>query len=313
MKVVANPQDDLSLQRIINLPPRGVGEKTWEELVKYALEHNRPTSAILMDAPVGVKAQAELRKLGQIFTEARLGKRVLSKLFDYLLEKTGYLTWLNDKTIEGETRIENVQELKSVIEKYDILDIKIALPLFLEEVSLIQDIDKYDSSENAVSLMTLHSAKGLEFDYVFITGMEENLFPHSRSILDAEELEEERRLCYVGMTRAKKKLYLIYTVQRMIYGSSTPSLPSRFIDDIPEELITYGNEMLSSPITTEETKSHIKVKTGDWIEHKHFGRGKVISADKLEIVAAFQQFGIKRLAKNLAPIKKIESPTEFIA
>ncbi|MFA5967388.1 MAG: UvrD-helicase domain-containing protein [Patescibacteria group bacterium] len=309
MKVINNPQDDLSLKRIINLPPRGVGEKTWEELVKYATVHNQPTSEILLDVPVGAKAQAELRKLGQVFTEARSGKRVLSKLFDYLLEKTGYLVWLNDKTIEGETRIENVRELKSVIEKYDILDIKIALPLFLEEVSLIQDIDRYDADENAVSLMTLHSAKGLEFDYVFIAGMEENLFPHSRSILDEEELEEERRLCYVGMTRAKKKLYLIYTVQRLIFGTFTPSLPSRFIDDIPEELKVDGNEMSHTTTTIEEVSPALKVKPGDWIEHKHFGPGKVITVDKLEVIAAFQQFGIKRLARNLAPIKKIVAPT----
>jgi len=310
MKVVANPQDDLSLKRIINLPPRGVGEKTWEELQKYAFSHAKPISEILLDVPVGAKAQAELRKLGQIFAEARSGKRVLSKLFDYLLEKTGYLAWLNDKTIEGETRIENVKELKSVIEKYDFLDIKIALPLFLEEVSLIQDIDQYDTSENAINLMTLHSVKGLEFEYVFIAGMEENLFPHARSLLDNEELEEERRLCYVGITRAKKKLYLIYAIQRLLYGNLTPSLPSRFIDDIPEELKTFGNDMLTTATTTEESKSHIKVKTGDWIEHKHFGTGKVIAVDKDEVIAAFQRFGIKRLAKNLAPIKRVEAPME---
>ncbi|MFH0912411.1 MAG: UvrD-helicase domain-containing protein [Patescibacteria group bacterium] len=310
LKVVANPQDDLSLKRIINLPPRGVGEKTWEELQKYAFTHNQPTSEILLDAPVGAKAQAELRKLGQIFTEARKNTKTLSKLFDFIMDRTGYLRWLDDKTIEGETRIENVKELKSVMEKYDVLDISIGLPTFLEEVSLIQDVDKYDATENAVNLMTLHSAKGLEFACVFIAGMEENLFPHSRSVLDDEELEEERRLCYVGITRAKQKLYLIYTIQRLIYGTAAPSMPSRFIDDIPAELRTNGDDSARSTEDIIPTAS-IRIKMGDWIEHKHFGPGKVISVTKTEVVAAFQRFGIKRLAKNLAPIKKIPSPVEF--
>jgi len=305
MKVVANYQDDISMQRIINLPPRGVGEKTWEDLQKYANAHNQSISQILEDGPVNQKAQTELKKLNNILETASKEIGNLSKLFDFLIDKTGYLNWLDDKTIEGETRIENVKELKSVIEKYDYLDIKIALPTFLEEVSLIQDIDRYDTCANAVNLMTIHSAKGLEFNYVFIAGMEENLFPHSRSILDNEELEEERRLCYVGITRAKQKLYLIYTTRRLIYGTVTPSLPSRFIDDIPDELKTSSKDDSNNTEKSTDDGSTLKVKTGDLIEHKHFGIGKVISVDKFEVIIAFQQFGIKRLVRNLAPIKKI--------
>jgi len=300
MRVIANPSDNISLKRIINLPPRGVGEKTWEELAKYASNQNTPISEILLDAPVGTKAKAELTKLGGILANARNTKMNLGKLFDVLIDKTGYLNWLDDKTIEGETRIENVKELKSVIEKYDILDAEIALPTFLEEVSLIQDIDQYDNNENAVSLMTLHAAKGLEFDYVFLVGMEENLFPHSRSTLDNNELEEERRLCYVGMTRTKHQLYLTHTVQRTIYGSTSTSTPSRFIDDIPEKLI-------NSDETENKTEKlpELKVKVGDWAEHKHFGVGKVLAIDSIEVVIAFSQFGIKRLARKLAPLKKL--------
>jgi len=300
LRIIANPDDDISLKRIINLPPRGVGEKTWDELVKHAINQNLPTSEILLDAPVGFKAKTELTKLGGIIVNARNNKMNLGKLFDLLIDKTGYLKWLDDKTIEGETRIENVKELKSVIEKYNILDIEIALPTFLEEVSLIQDIDQYDNNENAVSLMTLHSAKGLEFDYVFIVGAEENLFPHSRSTLDDNELEEERRLCYVGMTRAKQQLYLTHTIQRTIFGSTSTSLPSRFIDDIPEELINSDTED-----TKTEKIPELKVKVGDWAEHKHFGVGKVLAIDSVEVVIAFSQFGIKRLARKLAPLKKL--------
>ncbi|KKT53011.1 MAG: ATP-dependent DNA helicase PcrA [candidate division Kazan bacterium GW2011_GWA1_44_22] len=300
LRVIANPQDDISLKRIINLPPRGVGEKTWADLAQHATAQNLPISEILLDAPVGTKAKIEIGKLGGIIANARNSKTNLSKLFDTIIDKTGYLKWLDDKTIEGETRIENVKELKSVMEKYDILDAEIALPTFLEEVSLVQDIDRYDDSEKAINLMTLHSAKGLEFDYVFMVGMEENLFPHSRSTLDHEELEEERRLCYVGMTRAKKQLYLAYTAQRLLYGSSTPSLPSRFIEDIPEELIAQTEEDNKKPDLPE-----IKAKVGDWVEHKHFGVGKVLAIDQVEVVIAFSQFGIKRLARSLAPLKKL--------
>ncbi|MFH1088584.1 MAG: UvrD-helicase domain-containing protein [Patescibacteria group bacterium] len=300
LRIIANPADNLSLKRIINLPPRGVGEKTWQELVKHANNQNLPISEILLDAPVGSKAKLELSKLGGIIANARNTKINLGKLFDLLIDKTGYLKWLDDKTIEGETRIENVKELKSVIEKYNILDIEISLPTFLEEVSLVQDIDQYDNNENAVNLMTLHSAKGLEFDYVFVVGMEENLFPHSRSILDESELEEERRLCYVGMTRTKQQLYLSHTIERTIYGSTSTSTPSRFIDDIPKELInTTGEDAPAEKITK------LKVKVGDWAEHKHFGVGKVLAIDNTEVVIAFSQFGIKRLARNLAPLKKL--------
>ncbi len=306
LKIIANPQDNLNFKRIINLPPKGVGAKSWETIVQFAESQNQPISLVFNQAPLKPKLKTELDKLDKILTQARSWKKNLSLLFDFLINKTNYLVWLNDKTIEGETRIENVKELKSVIEKYDYLETNLALQVFLEEISLIQDIDNYNSSEDAVTLMTLHSAKGLEFNYVFIAGMEENLFPHSRSLQDTEELEEERRLCYVGITRAKQKVYLIHTHQRMLYGRLSPSSPSRFIDDIPPELIEdlETNYKLNYQHKS-QTWNDIDLKEGDRVEHDHFGRGTVINVDKNDITVIFNKLGAKKLAKHLAPIQKI--------
>lgn len=307
LKVVANPQDEMSLKRIINLPPRGIGDKTWESIQNFARETNQPASQLLKGIPLGHKLTAELAKLDQLLVQARNWQKNLSALFDFILKNTNYLVWLNDHTIEGETRIENVKELTSVIEKYDHLDTAIALQTFLEEVSLIQETDNYNSHEDAVTLMTLHGAKGLEFDYVFIAGMEENIFPHARSLMDENELEEERRLCYVGITRAKKRIYLIYAQQRTLYGGTSFNLPSRFIDEIPAELTEevpyYTSHAQTSPKTQKISK--LKLLPGDKIEHSHFGKGIVIEVGNNELIASFHRLGIKRLAVNLAPIKKL--------
>lgn len=309
LKIIANPNDELSLKRVINVPPRGIGDKTWETISQFAHEQNKPTSLVLDQVPVGEKVRGALVKLNIVFTKARDWKKNLSSLFDFVLSETGYLIFLNDHTIEGETRIENVKELKSVIEKYDGLEIGMALPTFLEEVSLIQDLDNYEATEEAVTLMTMHAAKGLEFNYVFIAGMEENVFPHARSILDESELEEERRLCYVGITRAKRKVYLVYAGQRTLYGGTSYNLPSRFIDELPKHLTeelhyTSGFAPASLPANN-KTQPKLQLQTGDKIEHTHFGKGVVIEINQDDILASFHKLGIKRLSANLAPIKKI--------
>lgn len=309
LKVIANHNDALSLKRIINLPPKGIGKKAWENIMDFSEKVNKPIVEILKDIPASIKIKQELNKLSKIFEQANSWNKNLSALFDFVSKQTGYIDWLNDKTIEGETRIENVKELKSVIEKYDHLEISIALQIFLEEVSLIQDIDNYDINQDAVTLMTLHSAKGLEFDYVFITGMEENIFPHSRSLMDAEELEEERRLCYVGITRARKKVYITYTNQRMLYGGLSNSSPSRFIDEIPEELTeniySVSDNIIDKPILDSEIIA-LDVKVGDKITHDHFGIGTVIKTYENDITISFNKFGIKKLDKYLAPLERLE-------
>lgn len=309
LRIIANPQDELSLQRIINVPIRGIGEKGWERLSEFARGQSANLSEILESVPVGGKARLELSNLANTLKRARSWKKNLSSLFDFILSQTGYLNFLNDKTIEGETRIENVKELKSVVEKYDHLEVSLALQTFLEEVSLIQDTDSYHTDSEAVTLMTIHSAKGLEFDSVFIAGMEENLFPHSRSLLDHEELEEERRLCYVGITRAKRRVYLLYTTQRLLYGNLMNNSPSRFLNNIPVALTISGSEAFRSPApTSEKSPPLLKLKTGDLVEHAHFGVGSVIRTTPDEVVVLFGKLGVKRLARELAPLKKLVTP-----
>ncbi len=212
LKLVLNPNDKVSLKRIINTPPRGIGDKTYQKL-----DINHP------------KVQKFLQMMESFCQSAK--KIKTPELIDLIVSISGYKDFLLDGTEEGEARFENVEELKSVASRSENLE------SFLENVALVSDIDNYDKNTEAVTLMTLHNAKGLEFPIVFMAGMEEGLFPHSRSMMEPAEMEEERRLCYVGMTRAQKRLYLTYASTRMIYGGLQANQPSRFLSDIPEELV----------------------------------------------------------------------------
>ena len=171
-----------------------------------------------------------------------------TQLVKYILNKTGYENYINDKTADGEERWENVKEVFTATRKYDKESASEGLQKFLEEVALIQETDKYDKREEAIKLMTIHSAKGLEFPVVFLVGMEDGIFPHSRALFEQAELEEERRLCYVGITRAKEQLHLTYCRQRMLYGSPQFNPPSRFLFEIPEHLLSF------SPLKQEKSR-----------------------------------------------------------
>ncbi len=216
LKLVYNIEDNVSLNRIINTPTRGIGKKTAEKL------------KVIDKKMVIDEENKKLKQFVELYND--LVKKAQQKnpkdMIDYVLHKTGYKKWLSDGTIESESRLENILELKSVANQYQTLE------EFLESVALVQDTDKISSDDQAVTLMTLHSAKGLEFDTVFVVGLEEGLLPHGRSLQDESELEEERRLCYVGMTRAKNRLYLIYSRNRFIFGSFQYQSRSRFIDEI---------------------------------------------------------------------------------
>ncbi len=214
LKLILNPKDKVSLRRIINTPPRGIGAKT-QSLIGEINQH-----------PKIVKFYQTMDKLRKEALETSV-----EELIDEILVETSYKNYILDGTEEGESRLENIKELKSVAQDTTNLE------EFLEKVALVSDIDNLDRSKKAVTLMTLHNAKGLEFPIVFIVGMEEGLFPHSRSMAEPMEMEEERRLCYVGMTRARKKLYLSYARTRMLFGGMSANQPSRFISDIPEDLI----------------------------------------------------------------------------
>jgi DNA helicase II / ATP-dependent DNA helicase PcrA len=303
LKLLVNPNDNLALGRVINLPTRGIGKKTWQTLEQTAL------TADLGIYPY-LQQQTDLAPPLQAFVELMMKlehahlHQTLSQLLDTVLAQTGYRTMLTSEGIEGETRLENIVELKSVMEKYDHLPPGEALATFLEEVALIADTDNLTTADDAVTMMTLHTAKGLEFDYVFIAGAEENIFPHSRSLFDAEELEEERRLCYVGITRARKKVYVTHVTERLLYGNLQHNPRSRFVDDLPEELVEIVRHAVSSsgqtPLSRRATS---RLQPGVKVIHDQFGAGVVISQTGDILTVAFARAGIKTLSSELAPLK----------
>jgi len=241
LHVVHNPSDTVRLHRIINNPPRKIGNKAQESIAWLAEEHGVSEFGIAENAdryPELSKSAAALKGFADMIN-GFIKKKYdcsLAELYDEMLEKTGYLRSLEALGMEGQTKIENVLELKSNMMEYCSRTETPTLEGFLEEISLFTDVDRYDADADAVTLMTMHSAKGLEFDIVFLCGMEEGLFPSHRSQETEDEMEEERRLCYVAMTRAKRKLYLTCAARRMLYGQTTFSKPSRFISEIPDDL-----------------------------------------------------------------------------
>jgi len=333
LRVIQNPADTVSLLRIINTPPRKIGAKTIEIVQEYAFkkglsffealaeiareqdENNPHEVPALPDSKLETLAKfiatiKELQKVNKEFTASGLIKHVL----DY----TGYKKFLDDGTVEGEARLENVYELVSVASKYDTLEPGISLNIFLEEISLIADIDTLEEQDNAVTMMTIHSAKGLEFPIVFLVGLEEGIMPHSRSLLEKDELEEERRLMYVAVTRAKDKLFLLRAKSRTLYGETQSNSPSQFLSDIPAELTEADervqraikpNELSYTPIPVEEYPDEaVQLFEGDKVTHASFGEGVVVAIQGGVVSVCFKnpRYGTKKLAISIAPLKKIE-------
>lgn len=243
LSLLVNPSDAISMARIINEPPRGIGSKSWSVLYQHAMKSGTPLLELSSRAGTisglqerAVHAFEEFAEMIEGIT-AKIGSKSPSEVIDLLVNESGYKDHLLDGTEEGEYRFENTQELKSVATKFDDARGREGVERFLQEVALFSDLDELADKRTGVTMMTLHNAKGLEYPRVFIVGMEEGLFPHQRSLYDPREMEEERRLCYVGVTRAKKQLYFVHTIQRKMYGSTHLSLPSRFLDDLPEELV----------------------------------------------------------------------------
>jgi DNA helicase-2/ATP-dependent DNA helicase PcrA len=323
LRFIHNPDDIITFARIINLPPRGLGEKSLE----YLLNYRRQQGLSLLG---GLQAAGEIEgltprartALGQFYALVERLRQAADKLpVAALLKRTitdsGYLTHLDDGSIQAADRIENVKELLSVAETYN----ELGLAGFLEEIALVADLDNYSTDTNAVTLMTLHAAKGLEFPVVFMPGMEEGIFPHGRSALDGSQLEEERRLCYVGMTRAKVKLYLLHATSRLLYGQIQHNPPSRFLLDIPAEVQSDPDVALSAsgsgsanldgwvPQAThgepELAPEKTGLKTGDKIRHAKFGEGIVVSADGDALTVAFEGTGVKHLSLSFAPVEKL--------
>lgn len=323
LRVIQNPHDSVSLLRIINTPARKIGPKTIETIQnsamladvsfftameKYASEEVRASASIDSFS----KLIRNFRDLSEEFAVAGLIKHVISA--------SGYRDMLlADRTPEGEARLQNIQELITVADKYEALEPRVSLATFLEEISLMSDLDSLEEGPNSATLMTLHSAKGLEFPIVFITGLEEGIFPHSRSLFEPQELEEERRLMYVGITRAMSHLYLLHAQQRMLFGEFKQNAPSQFLTDLPENLVignlprsNFGTDFSmddpeNRPIPMEDESDFVpeEFHDGDRVRHRTFGEGVVIEIRGGIITVAFKTAGIKKLATSLAPLQKI--------
>ena len=303
LKLILNPKDDISLRRVINTPKRGIGDASIARLENLVEE--KKTS--MFEAIEGGKELIfkELIKTLQKDAESLS----LTELVEDVLTKSGLKQELeNEKSLEADLRLDNLNEFKSITANYEKETGSVDLGDFLEEISLVSDIEEHKEDKDVVTLMTLHSAKGLEFPIVFLTGMEEELFPHQNSLAEKDGLEEERRLCYVGITRAKERLYLTNARQRMLYGRTSQTMPSRFLDEISDDLIeNLSNEknfvsrasMYSNGDTTE-------YQVGDIVIHDMFGRGVVVGVDKSLISIAFKkQYGIKKLMKNHKSLRKV--------
>ncbi|HEV8627922.1 MAG TPA: UvrD-helicase domain-containing protein [Acidimicrobiia bacterium] len=377
LRALANPDDEVSLKRIVNVPKRGVGDTSVAKVETYAAERNLTFGGALaraIDAGVSGKALGGIRALLDLLEElADVSEHGVGATVEAVLERSGYLAELEaERSIEAAGRIENLRELVGVarefdeaLERGDIVGaaansvaaavgaddadaaegqadeaapaapvvVPVGIPriqAFLEALSLVTDMDDYDGDQSAVTLMTLHTAKGLEFPVVFMTGMEENVFPHVRSLGDPDQLDEERRLCYVGITRARERLYLCHAWCRNLFGSTQYNPASRFLAEIPEQLVRLTGRthpgrgaarerQLSSgvvgggpsrrPQTGAAGAEKLGLKVGDDVAHDKFGEGVIIGiegeGDKAEALVRFRDSGEKRLLLSWAPLKRL--------
>ena len=320
LRLIYNHQDYISLQRIINMPKRGIGPKKVADLQLEAEEKRTSILDMLIkmndqDAKSLDKGIASFRRLLQELDNISQSAP-LTTLIKETVKLSGYLDMLNDGTTENENRIENLKELLTVASKYDDMAYNQALETFLNEVALVeQDDDDEDDIKERVSLMTIHAAKGLEFDHVFIAGMEEGLFPHSRSYLDPSEMEEERRLAYVAYTRAKQKLFLTHTDSRAYFGTVNSNPVSRFVTDIPEHLLEIETPSSRDPWSGWEKSSgddhssqikttNLSLKKGDMVRHPAFGTGIIVDLNDDTILIDFSG-GRKELALEYVQLEKI--------
>ncbi|MCA9343677.1 UvrD-helicase domain-containing protein [Candidatus Saccharibacteria bacterium] len=321
LRLIYQPEDIASFERIVNIPTRGIGAKSLQSFLMWKQDNGY----LLFEALTNVdncklitpKARAGFNELSSIIVDFRsqIENNSVATIIDSFIRRIGYVDYLDDGTAQGDSRKENVKELLSVAEQYQDL----GLDGFLEEVGLVSDIDQSDVGGDAVTLMTLHSAKGLEFPVVFMAGMEETIFPHSRSLFDQHEMEEERRLCYVGMTRAREELYLLHASARMLYGGFQHNPASRFLSEIEAESTiensflqdiqqksTYDfDEVQHDDLKNEELRYVPELNEGDGIKHQIFGIGTVVEINGDEAVIYFKNKGTKKINISYARIEKL--------
>ncbi len=328
LRLILNSNDTMSLLRVINVPQRGIGQRSLDELSIWAQSMGvteyralqimaEPEGGGPSISPRAVKVMAGFLNLMEALI-AQGRERDLIDLLDLVIKKTGYKEYLLSQP-DGDERWENILELRAVAQQYRDLKPPFGLSAFLEGVTLVSDVDGLDESVDAATLITLHQAKGLEFPVVFIVGMEEGILPHIRSFDEPSQMEEERRLCYVGITRAKRRVYLVRAFRRSLMGRSMVIKPSRFLDDIPSHLTSRGGLGSEEDITRvisprSETPSPAVVvpelKAGDHVRHEQFGDGVVVSCqpvrDDSEVVVAFSGLGVKKLLLSFARLEKLD-------
>jgi DNA helicase II / ATP-dependent DNA helicase PcrA len=330
LRLIYQPEDRVSFERIVNVPARGVGAKSLENFFAWQKMSGMTLLQAMQHAEdckeITPKARKSIAELGDMFTV--MGEIVeetpVAGLIDSLLRRIDYLHFLDDGTPQGESRQENVRELLSVAQEYA----DTGLAGFLEEASLLSDLDGADFDGNAVTLMTLHAAKGLEFPVVFMAGMEETIFPHSRALYDQSEMEEERRLCYVGMTRAREELYMLYATSRMLYGGIQHNPPSRFLSEIDDAQFQtdsgfgttglfstgYGRSSYEEPVPLSAPSANVAdepryvpdLNEGDGVRHQVFGNGTVVELDGDVATIYFKGKGTKKLNISFAPLEKLQ-------
>ena len=334
LRVLYNPFDDLSLLRIINVPKRSIGATTVAKLQDYARANGTSlfmtlTQLHLIDSIKG-KTKEKLEEFGiLIFTlVSEMENRTVLDILESILDRTGYLAQLEESTDpQDQARAENIGELLSVAKDFQDTNPSGTVEDFLEQVALVNDVDSFEQEESKVTLMTLHAAKGLEFPIVFLCGLEEGLFPHSRTLMNPEEIEEERRLAYVGITRAEKELYISNATTRTVFGRTSSYLPSRFIDEIPEELVDglrakrkvpddikrhvpQHMSVTSRPVTKPIVRNEVIAdwKVGDTAIHSKWGNGKVINVTGegagMKLTIEFPTQGVRVVMAKFAPVKK---------
>lgn len=327
LRLIFQPEDRVSFERVVNVPGRGLGAKSLQNFFAWQQTNGLSLAQALNQAgqcpDLTPKARQAMNELGDVVESLRRVSQDASVagLIDSLLRRIGYLDYLDDGTAQGEARQENVKELLSVAQEYQDL----GLAGFLEEVALISDLDSADFDGDAVTLMTLHAAKGLEFPVVFMAGLEESVLPHSRALYDQAEMEEERRLCYVGMTRARRELYMLHANSRMLYGGLQHNPPSRFLSEIDGETQTANNyetagseffgqgvrgtnmpePKASEPAAADEPRYVPDLNEGDGVRHQIFGTGTVVEIDGDVAVIYFKNKGARKLNISFAPLEKL--------
>ncbi len=307
LRLIYQPNDRASFLRIVNVPTRGLGSTSVEKFLAWHDGSGKDIITSLNEAQMCSDIQPRARdrcaELGEAMQRlsSESSKTPLPEFIELVIRRFGYLDYLADGSPQAEDRQANVRELVSVAREYSQLD----LAGFLEEVALVSDLDSLDENSDAVTLMTLHAAKGLEFPVVFMVGMEESIFPLSKALYDAIEMEEERRLCYVGMTRAKEELHLLAARSRLIYGTRQYNPPSQFLSDIDGKASPSPEVSDAAPLEPRVVPENIEVNVGDKVKHQLFGIGKIIALEGTTASVEFSGRGLKKLDMSFAPIEKV--------